>query len=123
MQNLILVVEDDVLTYRLMDNLLTSRGFQVLHAINGSECLEALRDVHPNLILMDMRLPVMDGWETVQHLKADANLRHIPVVAVSVLVTSDDRERALDAGCVAYIAKPFDIKTFSQCVEQYLAYS
>ncbi|MGZ0246781.1 MAG: response regulator, partial [Alphaproteobacteria bacterium] len=88
---------------------LTRRGFEVVIAGNGAEGIAMANEELPDLILMDLSLPVMDGWEATRQLKADPATRHIPVVALSSHAMAEDRARALSAGCDDYDTKPVDL--------------
>ena len=116
----ILIVEDDEQNHILMESLLQSMGHQSIHARNGREGLELADRYHPDLILLDMRLPIMNGWDVAATLSNDSQLGHIPIVAVSVPVEATDEPRALAAGCDAYISKPFPIQLMRDCINHYL---
>ena len=92
----VLVIEDDEQNHILMDSVLTSMGHQTLHARNGQEGLELASTYHPDLILLDLRLPLLNGWEVASMLKNDQELYHIPIIAVSVLV---NEARAFAKSC------------------------
>ena len=116
----VLVIEDDEQNHILMDSVLTSMGHEALHARNGQEGIE-LADTHrPDLILLDMRLPLMNGWEVATALKSNEELQHIPVIAVSVLINTADKMRALEAGCDGFISKPYSLNGIRSCIKQYL---
>ena len=105
----ILYVEDNEDNIYMLQNRLTKRGFEVLIARDGEEGLAmALREM-PELILMDLNLPNVDGWEATRRLKASAETKHIPVIALSAHAMSGDRERALGVGCDDYDSKPVDM--------------
>lgn len=110
----ILVVEDNAVNRRLAEFLLRSNGYQVREASTAQEAFDILKTERPDLILMDVQLPGMDGLEATRKLKANAATRDIPVVAVTSYAMTGDREKALAAGCVGYIAKPIDTATFIQ---------
>jgi len=116
----ILIVEDDEQNHILMDSLLKSMGHNALHARNGREGLALADQHHPDLILLDMRLPLMNGWEVASILKNDAQLHRIPIVAVSVQVESSDRDKALNAGCDDYISKPYSLQLMRDCINHYV---
>lgn len=116
----ILIVEDDEQNHILMDSFIASMGHTALHAWNGQEGLNLADEHHPDLILLDMRLPLMDGWELASIISNDSQLKHIPIVAVSVRVKASDEERAMDAGCDNYIAKPFSLQLIRECINHYL---
>ena len=103
----ILVVEDVDFNRDLVVQLLEDR-YQVIEAVNGQEGVEIAKKERPNLILMDLSLPVMDGWEATRRLKANDDLRSIPVIALTAHAMKGDEEKALDAGCEDYVVKPLD---------------
>jgi two-component system cell cycle response regulator DivK len=117
----ILVVEDNVTNMKLSTFLLESADHEVIAAANAETGLTLARDGHPDLILMDIQLPGMDGLEATALLKADRTTRHIPVIALTALAMKGDKERILAAGCNAYIAKPLDYKNFLMVVASTLA--
>jgi CheY-like chemotaxis protein len=116
----ILLVEDNSQNRRLAEFLLKSRGYMVYEATTGQEALELARTLLPDLILMDLRLPGMDGLTATKILKADDLTRRIPVIAMTAFAMQGDREKALKAGCDAYITKPIDARNFAATVTQYL---
>jgi len=117
----ILVVEDNAVNRRLVGFLLRARGYQVREATSAREAFELIAVERFDLILMDVQLPELDGLEATRRLKGDAATRDIPVVAVTSYAMKGDREKALAAGCCAYITKPIDQKTFVQEVAIHLA--
>ena len=116
----ILVVEDNPANLRLAREILAARGYRVLEAASGEEALDTLRYIHPDLILMDLQLPGMDGLTVARRLKGDPATRHIPTVALTAHVMAGDDSRALEAGCVGYIPKPIDTLSFPQRVAEIL---
>lgn len=118
--SIVLVIEDDEQNHILMDSVLASMGHEALHARNGQEGIELAETHQPDLILLDMRLPLMNGWEVASKLKSDQELLHIPVIAVSVLVNTADKMRALDAGCDGFISKPYTLNGIRSCIQKYL---
>lgn len=117
----VLVVEDHPGSRMLLVDLLTIQGYQVYEASNGLEGLEQARAHKPNLILTDMGMPRMSGWEMVPELKADPELKDIPVVAITAFAMTGDREKALAAGCDGYISKPIETRMIGKQVAQFLA--
>jgi two-component system cell cycle response regulator DivK len=105
----ILYVEDNEDNVFVIRNRLSRAGHEILVAGNGAEGLLLAQAEKPDLILMDLSLPVMDGWTATRHLKADPATRHIPVIALSAHAMSGDREKALEAGCDDYDTKPVDL--------------
>ena len=104
----ILLVEDNEMNRDMLSRRLIRRGYEVVMAVDGADALAAAARERPDLILMDMSLPTIDGWEATRRLKADAALRAIPVIALTAHAMSGDRERALDAGCDEFDTKPVD---------------
>ena len=117
----ILVVEDNPTNMKLSTFLLESADYTVLAAANAEIGLTLARDARPDLILMDIHLPGMDGLEATALLKADTATRGIPVIALTALAMKGDEERILAAGCDGYIAKPLDYKTFLASIKARLA--
>jgi two-component system cell cycle response regulator DivK len=117
----ILLVEDQELNRDMLSRRLTKRGYEVSIAVDGAEGLEKARSEAPELILMDMSLPVIDGWEATRRLKADEATRGIPVVALTAHAMSTDREKALEAGCDAYETKPVELPRLLETIEKLLA--
>ena len=87
---------------------LQRRGFEVLTALNGEQAIQMTQQHQPALVLMDMSLPVLDGWEATRRLKADPATKHIPVIALTAHALPAERDRALEAGCAAFETKPID---------------
>ena len=116
----ILLVEDQEMNRDMLSRRLKKRGYSVSIAVDGAEGLAKARTEGPDLILMDMSLPVMDGWEATRTLKGDAATRSIPVVALTAHAMSTDRERALEAGCDAYETKPVDLPRLLDTMERLL---
>jgi CheY-like chemotaxis protein len=105
----ILLVEDNELSADMLSRRLTRKGHQVTVAVNGEAAIEQAREPGLEVILMDMSLPVMDGWEVTRRLKADPLTRGIPVVALTAHALPGQRERALEAGCDDYDTKPVEL--------------
>jgi CheY-like chemotaxis protein len=120
MDTLVLLVEDNEVNRYLVRFLLEHGGFTVITANNGMEAIEQARAHKPDLILMDIQMPVMDGYEATQLLKADAALRSVPVVALTDYAMPHERERALAAGCIGQIEKPINTQTFIEQLRQFL---
>jgi CheY-like chemotaxis protein len=102
----ILVVEDNEMNLDMMSRRLARRGFNVLVATDGAQGVELTRNERPDLILMDMSLPVMDGWQATRTLKSDPKVMHIPIIALTAHAIAGDREKCLEAGCDEYESKP-----------------
>ena len=105
----ILLVEDNEMNADMLSRRLTRREFQVRLAKDGEEGVRMAKEEPPDLILMDMSLPVMTGWEATQLLRQHDATRHIPVIALTAHAMAEDRQRALDAGCDDYDTKPVDL--------------
>jgi putative two-component system response regulator len=116
----ILVVEDNDLNMKLVRSLLMFDNFNVLEAVSAEKGIELARAHRPDMILMDVQLPGMDGLTATKMIKQDEELKHIPVVALTSYAMQGDEEKAISAGCSGYIAKPFDTKTFIPTISQYL---
>ncbi len=116
----ILLVEDQEMNRDMLTRRLRKRGYEVVIAVDGAEGLDKARSESPDLILMDMSLPVMDGWEATRTLKGDEATRPIPVVALTAHAMSTDRERALEAGCDAYETKPVELPRLLETMEKLL---
>jgi len=104
----ILVVEDNDRNRRLLRILLRSKGYEIIEAATGEEAMNHLKNQKPDLILMDVQLPKMDGLELTQKIKSDKETADIPIIAVTAYAMKGDRERILKAGCDGYISKPID---------------
>lgn len=102
----VLVVEDNEDNRIIVRTVLQHVGYRVLEAVTGDEAIEVARDRHPDIILMDISLPVRDGWEATEVLKGDPATRDIPIVALTAHALPSDQERARAAGCDAYVPKP-----------------
>ena len=106
----ILYVEDNDDNVFMLKPRLQRRGFDVIIATNGQEGIELTQQEHPDLIIMDLSLPVLDGWAASQQLKSAPATRHIPIIALSAHAMAGDREKALAAGCDDYDTKPVEFK-------------
>ena len=106
----ILLVEDNELNRDMLSRRLTRAGYEVVIALDGGEGVALARSERPDLILMDMSLPVLDGWEATRRIKADPATAHIPVIALTAHAMAGDREKALDAGCDDYDTKPIELE-------------
>jgi two-component system cell cycle response regulator DivK len=105
----ILLVEDNEMNRDMLSRRLRRNGYVVAMAMDGQSALEMSQSEAPDLILMDIGLPVLDGWEATRRLKADLATRHIPVIALTAHAMSSDREKAFDAGCDDYETKPIEL--------------
>ena len=116
----VLVVDDNAVNRRLVQVLLHSRGYEVCEAASAPEAFAKLREKLPHVILMDLRLPGMDGLTATRTLKADPATREIPIVAVTSYAMKGDEETARAAGCCAYVTKPIDKTLFLEMVASVL---
>jgi len=120
MSKRILVIEDTEDNRRILRDLLTHAGYQVLEAVDGERGVAAAAEHRPDLILMDVQLPVLDGYEATRRIKADPSLQHIPVIAVTSYALSGDEAKARTAGCDGYIAKPFSPRQILAMARKFL---
>lgn len=120
MNKRILLIEDNEQNRYLVTYLLQARGWEVLSAEDGPAGLKLVGEIDPALILLDIQLPGMDGYEVARRLRANPKLDAIPVVAVTSYAMPGDRERCLESGCNGYLEKPIDPQTFAGQVESFL---
>lgn len=109
--------EDNLVVYR---TILEHVGYKVIEARDGEEGVLQARQHHPDLILMDISIPKIDGWEATQRLKADARTREIPIIALTAHALEEDRQKAVQAGCDGYLAKPVEPRRVVQEVERFV---
>lgn len=121
MKKLILVVEDHMDNRRIIRDLLTGAGYDVIEALTGKQGVDLAEANQPALILMDIQLPDIDGYETTRRIKANPNLSSIPIIAVTSYALSGDDIKAYAAGCDAYVSKPFSPRELLAKVRDYLA--
>ncbi len=121
MAKLILIVEDEPKNITLLRDLLQVSGYSTIEATDGKQGVELAKAKKPDLILMDIQMPVMDGLEATRILKADATTSNIPVLALTSYAMKGDEERILQAGCDGYLAKPFNIRELLKTVAEYLS--
>jgi two-component system, cell cycle response regulator DivK len=117
----ILLVEDNELSRDMLSRRLTRRGYEVLTATDGAQGVEAARTGAPDIILMDMSLPVIDGWEATRRLKAAIDTRDIPIIALTAFAMASDEQMARDAGCDDFDTKPVDLPRLLGKVESWLS--
>ncbi len=120
MKRNILIIEDNEQNLYLLRFILEKKGFQVFAAKEGQGGIELAASLKPDLILLDIQLPVMDGYTVARLLRETAELDEVPIIAVTSYAMAGDREKALEAGCTGYIEKPINPDTFVQQVEKYL---
>jgi CheY-like chemotaxis protein len=113
----ILIVEDNMDNYELVRLLLERAGYDVFLAVNGRDGVDAARYQKPDLILMDLGLPEMDGWEASEKLKSDAATKNIPLFAITAHTLPRDRFRAMQAGCDGFFTKPLHVDSFLETIE------
>jgi CheY-like chemotaxis protein len=116
----ILLVEDNEMNRDMLSRRLVRHGFEVALAMDGADGVAKARSFSPDLILMDMSLPVIDGWEATRQIKADEQTRSIPVIALTAHAMEGDREKALAAGCNDYDTKPVDLKRLLEKIDAQL---
>lgn len=116
----ILLVEDNEMNRDMLSRRLIKKGYEVVMAVNGQEGVDMASSESPDLILLDMSLPVMDGWTAAGHLKANPDTKNIPLIALTAHAMQEDREKALAAGCDDFDTKPVDFKSLREKIDSYL---
>lgn len=116
----VLLVEDNDINREMLTRRLTRAGLTVITAADGATALDTMREAKPGVVLMDMTLPVMDGWEATQRAKAESDIAHIPIIALTAHAMAADRERAMNAGCSEYETKPIDFPSLLAKIYQFL---
>jgi CheY-like chemotaxis protein len=116
----ILIVDDNPVNLKLASDILEMEGYVVVKAEDAEEAQETLKHIIPDLILMDIALPGMDGLTLTRTLKADARLKHVPVIALTAFAMKGDEQKAFEAGCDGYITKPIDTRKLPQLVVELL---
>jgi len=117
----VLIVEDNELSMKLFNDLLQANGYTTLQTKDGREAMDLARKHRPDLILMDIQLPEISGLEITRMIKEDAELKGIPVIAVTAFAMKGDEEKIREGGCEGYIAKPISVSSFLQTVSRFLA--
>jgi two-component system cell cycle response regulator DivK len=120
MNKRILVVEDQEDNRQIVRDLLTTTDYEVTEAENGEEALAAVAKQHPDLILMDIQLPIMDGYEATRRIKADPATRSIPIIAVTSYALSGDEAKAREAGCDDFVPKPYSPRELLAKIRKFL---
>lgn len=120
MSKTVLIVEDNELNMKLFNDLLEAHGYSTVGTRNGVEAMDLARRHRPDLILMDIQLPEVSGLDVTRALKADPELRAIPVIAVTAFAMKGDEERIREGGCEAYLSKPISVSKFLDTVRQFL---
>lgn len=116
----ILVIEDNELNMKLFKTLLEIGNYQVLEAINAETGIQLTRKHRPDLVLMDIQLPGMDGLSATRIIKEDSAIKDIPVVAITSYAMQGDEQKAIEAGCAGYMSKPIDTRSFVETISQFL---
>jgi CheY-like chemotaxis protein len=116
----VLLVEDNEMNRDMLSRRLIRRGFQVVFAMDGQQGVDLARSERPDIILMDMSLPVIDGWEATRRVKADDVTRSVPVIGLTAHAMSGDREKAIEAGCDDYDTKPVELDRLIGKIERLL---
>lgn len=117
----ILVVEDNEMNLDMLSRRLSRRGFEILIATDGAQGVALAQEEKPDLILMDMSLPVLDGWQATRQIKANPEIKHIPVIALTAHAIAGDREKCLAAGCDEYESKPIKFPTLMEKIEMFIS--
>ena len=117
----VLLIEDNEMNRDMLSRRLMRRGFEVVFAVNGKQGVDLARSEKPDIILMDMSLPIMDGWEATRCVKADDATRSVPVIGLTAHAMSGDREKAIEAGCDDYDTKPVELTASSARSSGFLA--
>ena len=120
MSKTILIVEDNDLNMKLLNDLLQAHGYSTLQTMDGRDVIKIAREHNPDLILMDIQLPEISGLEVTKMLKADDDLKSIPVIAVTAFAMKGDEEKNREGGCEGYIAKPISVPTFLDTISKFL---
>lgn len=119
----ILLVEDNEMNLDMLSRRLERKGYDIIVAMDGAKGVDVAHEEHPDLILMDMSLPVMDGWEATRRLKADDETQDIPIIALTAHAIAGDRERCIAAGCDEYESKPVKFPRLLGKIEEILGLS
>lgn len=117
----ILIVEDNEKNMKLVRDILQHRGYQTIEAVTGTDGVRLAREKHPDLVLMDIQLPDIDGIEALRQIRAEASLANVPVVAVSASVMPDEQQQIVASGFDAYMTKPINLKPFLEVVQHFLS--
>ena len=120
MSKKILIVEDNDLNLKLFRDLLEANGYATFETKEGIEAISMTRNIQPDLIVMDIQLPEISGLDITRKIKADRDISHIPVIAVTAFAMKDDEEKIMAAGCEAYLSKPIGIDDFLSTIRRFL---
>ena len=121
MSKTILIVEDNELNMKLFNDLLQAHGYNTVQTMDGRDAIKLAREHSPDLILMDIQLPEISGLEVTKMMKADDELKSIPIIAVTAFAMKGDEEKIREGGCEGYIAKPISVPTFLETVANFLS--
>jgi two-component system cell cycle response regulator DivK len=121
MKTKILVIEDNEQNIYLLTFILEKHGYEVLQALNGMDGIEKVKKTSPDLILLDIQLPEMNGYEVARELRKIPESKVIPIIAITSYAMAGDREKALEAGCTGYLTKPINPDTFISRIEEFLS--
>jgi len=121
MQKTILIIEDNELNMKLFNDVLEASGYKTLKSIDGMDCMQLAKEQHPDLIIMDIQLPFVSGIEHTHDLKADVEVKNIPVLAVTAHAMDGDEEAFLEEGFDGYLAKPINVSAFLETVARFAA--
>lgn len=116
----VLIVEDNKLNMKLFRDILTSEACEVIECFDPMFAMETIAREIPNLILMDIQLPRISGYDLIKWIKADANYNHIPIIAITAFAMEDDKEKILSLGCEGYMSKPISMDPFIENVNKFL---
>lgn len=117
----ILLVEDNEMNRDMLSRRLTRRGYDVVIAVNGQEALDMAQSEGADVILMDMGLPIIDGWEVVRRLRAKPEMTSVPIIALTAFAMAEDKKRAMDVGCDDFATKPVELPGLLEKIESQLA--
>ena len=120
MSKKLLIVEDNDLNLKLFRDLLEANGYATFETKEGIEAISMTRNIQPDLIVMDIQLPEISGLDITRKIKADRDISHIPVIAVTAFAMKDDEEKIMAAGCEAYLSKPIGIDDFLSTIRRFL---
>jgi CheY-like chemotaxis protein len=118
----VLLVEDNEMNRDMLSRRLVRRGYEVVFAVDGQQGIDMAASESPDIILMDLSLPVIDGWEATRRVKAQAATKNIPIIGLTAHAMSDDRDKAIDAGCDEYDTKPVELERLIGKMERLLGY-
>jgi len=116
----IFIVEDNELNMKLFNDLLEAHGYETVTTRNGTKAMDMAKDSKPDLILMDIQLPEVSGLDITRMMKADDDLKHIPIIAVTAFAMKGDEDKIRECGCNGYISKPISIGSFIETIQQNL---